>query len=292
MQKTGYKKEERVELAKQRALNIRKERLLNNPGDFVRISGTCARTPTTEHLRELADFDFVPICPVDIKDFEFIPFLVGGKKYVSPSQVASIESERILLLKSYYQENFCPLPYDYESPESYALLPESNQLSLLFDYTSQHTFASYYIFGTKFEFRCAAKKFNANPFLIADAYEVPFLYVMYQMAEYGINRCHFWTAINKKSTRVIGNGFLLLNNLDQNDFLIKILEGLAPEYYNQLIYRTMKIYDAHFICMGVSREKRGKNRIHVFGMNREFSDHSTVADLRFVGTRLNSRLLK
>jgi hypothetical protein len=289
--------DEGLRLARQLALLSRQEHYRNHPENFRRISGTCAVTPRTEYLRKMANFKIKPAsrmdtAGVDIAGFEFIPCLIKGKLYVEPGQIKGIEAERILRLKIYYQETYCINPYGYDSWELYTLLPEFIQMSLLYDHQGQHAYAASYIFGEEEGFRSVAYKCNANPFLIAEAYRAPPCYAMFEMAQFGICESHFWTAMDKEPTRIIGNGNLWQENIKRRDLLISILGDLSPEWHDQFIYRYTRVGDNHFLCLGGSREKRGRIRTHVFGLNLEYVDAAMRADMDFFCTRFNTDMLK
>ena len=271
--------------AKKMAHKLREHHHKMYPDAFRVIEGTRSRSPATWFLRSLVDCDISPLTIAGGPDFDFTRNSTANKRIVHPNQVSSLASKRALLLKLYHQKNYGFVPM-HETREIYHSLPNDTQNELVNSILDDHTFAAEYAFGPAPEFCCVVERHGGNPFPIAEAYQFPLLYVMFQLACYGIRRSHFVSTINGITYRILGNNANLLASQPRESLLLGMLQKLPLKYHGRLIYRTTKLGNRHFLCMGVALVKRGRLRVHVFGVDRDCVADTILQSLRQVGTPL------
>lgn len=281
-------------IAKRSVLDVRDEHRKRLSGAFHDIEGTCAKTPTTEHIRHLAPYTIYS--PVNEKTFELVSFISGSGNVVylaDFNKCNTIETERILRMKMFYFEN-----YAYElhrlslnRAEDYHYLPEIRKERIIYEYLFSHRFAADYIFGSEHQFRCVAHKHAGDPLMIASEFKVPVDYVMYQLGHYGINECHYISSDNGKVYRHIGKNQSLLAQKPKGTLLAETLHEIVNKAKGReikdLVYRNTKIENDHFVCIGRSILKNGLWRTHVYGVKRDFVASDMLKNLSSVGIPVN-----
>ena len=279
------------------AIDIREYYSNKNPHLFYQVPNTCTDIPNTDFLKSLVSAK-VEIYNGKINDnFELVDFIDNNGELihlVHQDQIKTIETERILYPKLFFQENYSYPLWEYQNLKCYHELPFEDQYNLIRIHFLKHNFAANFIFGPKEKFQCICNKFQGNFFIIAAVYKVPLMYVLYQFAYYKLYHSFFFSITGNTIFRYVGSEKITFNKRIDNKIIylynpIKLIpDDLLTRMKAQtaLYYWDIELGENKFLCIGSGANKRNRWRIHTFGINKKFVSRDTMDILRNEGLKL------